>query len=170
MSFIVWAPCENETTFFSIFSFGQVNYMFHKLSSNSKHFKSQLNMSMWQIFCSKWIVNSFSCILWEVTTWGLKDRVPKRFVLPIEFWIFTFFIFLFMMSSSMWPLGYDMKDLIFLIKVHKVYGIVTFGDDPSWNKFQLSCIYKSEFKIWAMCAQHDIKVMCKIFLKKINTI
>jgi hypothetical protein len=41
--------CE-EFYFFSIFSFKQVNYIYHKLSVNTKHAQFRLHMSPWRIF------------------------------------------------------------------------------------------------------------------------
>ena len=72
--------CE-EKYIFSISSFRQVNYIFHKLSGNTKHIQFQLHMSRWWTFVQN------------------------------ESWFFTFFTFLFcsrfyMMSTSMWPLRF----------------------------------------------------------------
>ena len=36
-SIAVWAAYVKKNNFFSIFSFGRVNYIFHKLSVNTKH-------------------------------------------------------------------------------------------------------------------------------------
>jgi hypothetical protein len=46
----VWAACVKKNNFFSIFSFGRVNYVFHKLSVNTKHAQFRLCMSPWRIF------------------------------------------------------------------------------------------------------------------------
>jgi hypothetical protein len=43
----VWAACVKKNIFFSIFSFGQVNYIFHKLFENIKHAQFRLHMSPW---------------------------------------------------------------------------------------------------------------------------
>jgi hypothetical protein len=45
-SIVVWAACVKKNDFFSIF-FRQVNYIFHKLSVNTKHVQFQLCMHLW---------------------------------------------------------------------------------------------------------------------------
>jgi hypothetical protein len=49
-SIAVWAACVKKNKKNSIFSFRQVNYIFHKLSVNTKHAQFQLCMSPWRIF------------------------------------------------------------------------------------------------------------------------
>jgi hypothetical protein len=46
-SILVWAACVKKNNFISFFSFGQVNYIFHKLSVNTKHVQFRLCMSSW---------------------------------------------------------------------------------------------------------------------------
>jgi hypothetical protein len=50
---VVWAECEKIFYFFSIISFGQVNYIFHKLFGNTKHVQFRLHISPWWIFWFK---------------------------------------------------------------------------------------------------------------------
>jgi hypothetical protein len=52
-SIAVWAACVKKNIFFSFFSFRRVNYIFHKLSVNTKHVQFRLRMSPWQIFVEK---------------------------------------------------------------------------------------------------------------------
>jgi hypothetical protein len=49
-SFVVWAACVKKNNFFSIFPSRQVNYIFHKLSVNTKHAQFRLRMSLWRIY------------------------------------------------------------------------------------------------------------------------
>ena len=109
---------EGKCVFFSISTFWQVNYIFHKLLGNTKHVKFQLCMNQWWSFVQNGSWVHFSCVFWGIPTWshvdetvkGLKGRVlKKKFFLPIESWFFTFFSLFFcswfyMMSSSMWSL------------------------------------------------------------------
>jgi hypothetical protein len=52
--------CE-EKWFFSIFSFGRVNYIFHKFSVNTKHVKFRFRMSPWWSFVENRCSAHFSC-------------------------------------------------------------------------------------------------------------
>jgi hypothetical protein len=106
---VVWAACLKKNNFFSIFSFGQVNYIFHKLSVNTKHVKFQLRMSPWQIFVENGYLAHISCIFSGAptcshvaeTAQGLKGKVlRKKFFLPIESWFFTFFTIFFAHGSA----------------------------------------------------------------------
>jgi hypothetical protein len=120
-----------------------VDYIFHKLSCNTKHvstpFEPMVN------YCSKWAVIQYSCIFWRApicihvakTTEGLKGRVPKKkFILPIKSWIFTFFQMFFLRKiyhGSTWcnfqcnSSNLSVKSLIFFKKIHKFHGVGVLG-------------------------------------------
>jgi hypothetical protein len=63
-------PCDQNWSFGIIRNisilifFAQVNYIFHKLSSNTKHVKFRLRMTSWFLF----IQIFFSCSFWEAPT------------------------------------------------------------------------------------------------------
>jgi hypothetical protein len=87
-----------------------VNYIFHKLSGNTKHVQFRLHMSLWWSLVQNEYWVHFSCILWGAPTCShvnktaqkLKGRVlRKKFKLPIESWFLTFF-HLFFSHSSAW--------------------------------------------------------------------
>jgi hypothetical protein len=69
----------------------------------------------------------------------LKGRVlKKKFVLPIEFWIFIFFHFFFCSWFSMMP-SYNHNDLnvksfIFFKKFYKVHSVEVLNQDPCQQK------------------------------------
>jgi hypothetical protein len=101
--------CEDFLFYFSIFSFGWVNCIFHKLSVNTKHVQFQLCMNLWWSFVKNRYLAHFSRVFWGAPTCshvakvaqGLKGRVlRKKFVLPIESWFFTFFTFRFPRSYA----------------------------------------------------------------------
>jgi hypothetical protein len=83
-----------------------VNYIFHKLSVNTKHIKFWLCMSPHgQINVGNGYLAHFSCIYWGAptcshvakTTQGLKGRVlRKKFVFVHKILVFHVFFFLFM--------------------------------------------------------------------------
>jgi hypothetical protein len=85
--------------FFQLNFFRQVNYIFHKLSSSTKHIEFQFHMSPWWIFVQNGLYINFSCNFGgahvsrhvaEIAQ-GLKIRVPKKkLVLLIESWVFIF--------------------------------------------------------------------------------
>jgi hypothetical protein len=52
-SIAVWAARVKKNKFFSVFSFRRVNYIFHKLSVNTKHAQFRLCMSPCRIFVEK---------------------------------------------------------------------------------------------------------------------
>jgi hypothetical protein len=130
--------------FSSIFSFRWVNYIFHKLSVNTKHVQFRLRMSPWQILLKTSIKLIFFCIFWGAPTWshvaktaqGLKGRVlKKQFFLPIETWIFTFFHFFFAHGSAWHHLQCDsynlnVKFLIFFKIFYKVHNVEVWSQDP----------------------------------------
>jgi hypothetical protein len=87
-----------------------MNYIFHKLSGNTKHVQFQLRMSPWYILFKTGIKFIFPVFFEELlhavvkNAQGLKDRMlRKKFVLPIESWFFTLFFgsWFCMMSPSM---------------------------------------------------------------------
>jgi hypothetical protein len=93
-------------------------------------------------------------ILGVKTAQGLKGKVPTiKFVLPIEFWVFTFFTFDFcslfnMMPSLMQLLRYEYETFEFFIKVYNFCGIGIFIDDPLKKiEFYLIHTYRSKVEI-----------------------
>jgi predicted transglutaminase-like protease len=87
-SIAVWAACMKKNEFFSIFfkNFIQVNYIFHKLSVNTKYVQFRLYMSPWQIFVENGYQAHYSCIFYGAptsshvaeTAEGLKGKVLKK--------------------------------------------------------------------------------------------
>jgi hypothetical protein len=113
-SLAIWA--HSETIFFLIiFSFKKVDYIFYKLSTNTKKIQFQFCMSSWCIFISDGLWFHFSCILWEVlyaTTCLNCPRIEghsakNEVLLPIESTLFQSCSWFYVMLSSMWPLIHE---------------------------------------------------------------
>jgi hypothetical protein len=141
--FCLGSLCKDFILFFSFF-FGWVNYIFHKLSVNTKHIQFRLRMSLWWSFVQNGYWVHFSCIFWGAptcshvakTSQGLKGRVlRKKFVLSIESWVFTFFHFFScswfcMMSPSMWPLQSKFEVFDFFQEILQVPQCWSFESRP----------------------------------------
>jgi hypothetical protein len=142
-------PCEKRNISFSIIFFGQMDYIFHKLSGNTKHVNFQLHMSPWWIFVKNGLQVQFSYIFWgalicshmaEISQ-GLKDRVPKKmFFLPLGSWVFTFFHFFVFAYGSTWChvqcdcANLNVKYLISFKKSYKFYSVGVLSQDSHQQK------------------------------------
>jgi hypothetical protein len=73
-SIAVRAVCVKKNNFFSIFPFRWVNYIFHKLSVNTKHAQFRLRMSPWLKIGIKLIFHIFSKDLLHAAMWL---KLPK---------------------------------------------------------------------------------------------
>jgi hypothetical protein len=129
----------------------------------------------------KFIFHVF-CIIWGAPACnhvakiaqGLKGKVLRmKFVLPIESWYFTFFHFSFVfswfciMSSSMWLLQFECEVFDLFQEFYKVHKVEVLSQDPRQQKeFWLTNNYKCRVEVWAICAQLDLKVVCKRPKKK----
>jgi hypothetical protein len=98
--------------FFSIFSFGQMNYIFHRLNYTSSTSNSNSIWARGKVLFKTSIEFVFPVFLYShvaKTAQRLNGMVlRKKFVLPTESWFSTFSPFFcswfYMMSPSMWPL------------------------------------------------------------------
>jgi hypothetical protein len=62
---------EGKNNVLKIFSFGWVNYIFHKLSSNTKYIKIPASYELKVNFCSKWVLTLFfMCFLGSSYRWS----------------------------------------------------------------------------------------------------
>jgi hypothetical protein len=152
-----------------------VNYIFHKLSRNTKHVKLQLHMSPEQSFfklnCRFIFLISFEEPLCTFTWLKLPNgwRVGCRKKTLIFHRILNFH-FLFnscfcsrfhMMSSSLWLLWFecDLFDFFnFFLQIPKCWRFES--RPPQQKEFYLTHVYKSKDGIWAMCTQLDLEVIC----------
>jgi hypothetical protein len=139
-----WTACVKIYLFISIFSFRRVNYIFHKLSQNTKHVQFWLCMSPWCSFIQNGYYVHFSCIFLGAptcshvaeTAQGLKGRVlRKKFLLPIKSWIFTFIRLFFAHGYVGCQLQCDnynlnVKFFILFKKFYKVYSVEVLSQDP----------------------------------------
>ena len=137
-----------KNNFFSIFSFGQVNYIFRKLLVNTKHVKFRLPMSPWRIFVENGYLAHFSFTFWGAPTYshvaetaqGLKGKVLwKKFVLFINLGFSFFFHFSFSHGFAWCHLQCDRYDLhvkflIFFKKFYKVHSVEVLNQDPHQEK------------------------------------
>jgi hypothetical protein len=102
--FDVWAPCEEKINFFFNSFFGTSNYIFRKLSNNTKHVKFQPLLSVWCIFVPKLVIDSFFLVFFEEilyakymakTAQGLKVICYKLSLFcPWNLGFFFFFLFM----------------------------------------------------------------------------
>jgi hypothetical protein len=115
-SFAVWASCKKIIVFIFYFLFFiWVNYIFHKLSHNTKHIRFWLHISPLWIFVHNELKIYFSCIFWRVPTWIHMAKLPKcwRTWCQKKDWIihrildFHFFFKFFFCSSSMRLLQFE---------------------------------------------------------------
>jgi hypothetical protein len=119
-----------------------VNYIFHKLSGNTKHVQFQWARGevLFKMAFKFILLVFFEELHMAETTQGLKDKVMrKKFVLSIESW-FSLFSNLFLACNYAWRHlqcdHYDLivKYLIFFKKFFKVHNVDDLSQDPHQQK------------------------------------
>ena len=131
--------------FFSIFPFGQVNYIFHKLSVDTKHVQFWLHISPWWSFVQNGFLVHFSYTFWEAptcscvaeTAQGLKGKVLKNSLfcsLNLDFSLFFHLFFVHDFAQCYLQCNHYDLNVKFFIFFKKFHSVEVLSQDPHQQK------------------------------------